>query len=98
MPRCSVLISSSGAPANGAFNISTRSRCGTFFLGSPPSSASIQTNVAGSVGLQLYWRGPVGTPSVGTASASGRLASLYTTRAARSQTSTSLGKERSGYR
>ena len=40
----------------------TLSRAGTFTFQSPPSSASAQTSVAGSVARHSKSRGPVGTP------------------------------------
>ena len=89
--RCSVLTTSTGAASNGAFCIMIRSRSGTFAFQSPPSSASAQTRVAGSVGRHSNSRGPVRTPQIGTASASGSEATLCTTAPARSQTSTSRG-------
>ena len=60
--RCSVLTSSVGAAVKGAFCIKTLSRAGTFTFQSPPSSASAQVSVAGSVARQAKSRGPVGTP------------------------------------
>ena len=65
-----------GAPVNGAVCIITLSRAGTFTFQSPPSSASAQTSVAGSVGRHSKSRGPVGTPAIGTRSASGSFASV----------------------
>src|SRR3954465_15094315 len=45
--RHSVLPISDGSALNGAASVITRSRNGTFVLGSPPSSASVHTTVAG---------------------------------------------------
>ena len=88
--RSSDLNSSTGVPAIG-FCI-TRSRWGTFFFGLPPSSASAQIKVAGSVGRQLCARGPTITPSIGTCSARGTLASRSIGCPSTPHTSTSLGK------
>ena len=59
----------------------TLSRAGTLTFQSPPSSASAQTSVAGSVGRHSKSRGPVGTPAIGTRSASGSFASVWVRRA-----------------
>jgi hypothetical protein len=48
--RYSVRASSDGAAVNGALIASTLSRCGTLTLGSPLSSASAHTTVAGASG------------------------------------------------
>ena len=68
------------------------SRKGTRARGLPPSSASAQTSVAGSVGFHSYARGPGSTPPIGTTSASGRLAIARTVSPRRFHTSTSRGK------
>ena len=80
--RCSVRaislasLAPPAAPVNGAASDRTLSRAGTLTFQSPPSSASAQTSVAGSVGRHSKSRGPVGTPAIGTRSARGRLASV----------------------
>ena len=79
---------------NGAASDMTLSRAGTLTFQSPPSSASAQTSVAGSVGRHSKSRGPVGTPAIGTRSASGQLASVRVLLPARSQSSTSCAKFR----
>ena len=70
----------------------TRSRCSTFFVGSPPSSASSQTSVAGASGCQATARGPVGTPWRGISSETGRSAIVATGFPAASHTSTERAK------
>ena len=90
--RYSVRAISSGAPSNGAACASTRSRCGTVARGSPPSSASAHTRVAGRVGSHVWRRGPVGTPPMGTASARGSRAIDATISPLRFRTVTSFGK------
>ncbi len=52
----------SGGELNGALCSMTLSRAGTLTFQSPPSSASAQMSVAGSVARQEKSRGPVGTP------------------------------------
>src|SRR5919108_3814028 len=56
--RYSVFVSSAGSPLNGAANDISRSRCGTLTFGSPWSSASAHTSVAGAVPCHTYSRGP----------------------------------------
>ena len=63
---------STGGAVNGALCIMILSRAGTFTFQSPPSSASAQTSVAGSVARHVESRGPMGTPWTGTRSASGK--------------------------
>ena len=90
--RNSVFAYSAGSPANGALSESTLSRAGTFAFGSPPSSASAQSTVAGSTGFQRYDRGPRFTPPIGTPSLAGSSPILRATSPLRVQTSTSFGK------
>ena len=59
---------------DGASSASTRSRCAASRCGSPPSCASIHTTVAGRAAFHRCSRGPVGTPPMGTVSATGRRA------------------------
>ena len=92
LKRCSVRATSAGSPSNGAACATTRSRWGTSARGSPPSSASTQTRVAGRVGFHVKRRGPVGTPPMGTASARGSRAIDATISPLRFRTVTSLGK------
>jgi hypothetical protein len=96
--RCSVLKTAVGLAANGAARVNNWSRCGTFAFGSPPSSASVHSSVAGSVGTQRMLRGPVGTPSIGTLSCSGRSATTWTTFPVRPHTSVTSGNAEYGYR
>ncbi len=87
-------ISTAGA-VNGAFCSITLSRIGTWTFQSPPSSASAQRSVAGSVARQAKSRGPVGTPATGTRSVSGIDAIVVVVTAPRLpsvHTSTSRGK------
>ncbi len=73
--RCSVRASSVAGAENSALCVITLSRFGTVFFQSPPSSASAQMSVAGSVGRHSKSRGPVGTPAIGTRSATSSFAS-----------------------
>ncbi len=77
--RCSVLKTSRGSPVKGAFSATMLSRNGAWFFRSPPSSASTQRSVPGSLGRHWTLRGPVITPLIGTLSSSGRLATLCST-------------------
>ena len=62
---------------------SSDSRCGTFLSGSPPSRASTQKSAASSSGCHSMRRGPKGTPCRGVWSASGRSATVLTSRSRR---------------
>ena len=88
--RNAVLANSAGAPAKVAASDMTLSRAGTVFLGSPSSSASTHSNVAGTVGFQRCDRGPVTTPPIGTPSASGCSPSVRTRSPLRLQISRSF--------
>ena len=68
------------------------SRCSTLFLGSPPSSASVQSNRAGKPGHHWIERGPVRTPSIGMFSANGTSATRYWTDPSKRMTSMVRGK------
>ncbi len=96
--RCWNFSHSDGGPENGACSTRSRSRCGTCVRRSPPSSASAQTSVAGSIGFHVKSRGPTGTPCIGTVSFDGRSAIAATTAPARLQTSASLAKSEYGTR
>ncbi len=93
--RCVVRVISVAGAVNGAFCSMTLSRCGTLTFQSPPSSASAQISVAGSVGRQENSRGPVGTPATGTRSVSGidaMVVDVTALRLAMFHTCTSRGK------
>ena len=85
--RYSVRAISDGAAVNGALIVITLSRCGTLFLGSPLSSASAHTTVAGASGCHWKLRGPGITPPFGTLSATGSCAICFTGAPWRSHTS-----------
>src|SRR5688572_7857663 len=90
--RYSVRAISEGAATNGALIVITLSRCGTLALGSPLSSASAHTTVAGARGCHWKLRGPGKTPPFGTLSATGNCATTFTGVPLRSHTSTLAAK------
>src|SRR5688572_23424607 len=90
--RYSVRESSVGAAENGALIVTILSRCGTLVLGSPLSSASAHTIVAGASGCHWKLRGPGITPPFGTLSATGSCAICFTAAPWRSQISTFAAK------
>ena len=90
--RYSVRASSDGAAVNGALIATTLSRCGTLVFGSPLSSASAQTTVAGASACHWKLRGPGITPPLGTLSATGNCATCFTDAPCRSHTSTLAAK------
>ena len=85
--RYSVRAISDGAAVNGALIVITLSRCGTLVFGSPLSSASAHTTVAGASGCHWKLRGPGITPPFGTLSATGSCAICFTGAPWRSHTS-----------
>ncbi len=94
--RCSNRSHSSGWPSNGACSTQSRSRWGAAFRRSPPSSASAQASVAGSIGFHVKSRGPSGTPATGTVSFDGRSAITRTSLPALDHTSAVRAKPEYG--